>query len=291
MKHTTASEDLRWVLSVPRYRDLERPPGPLPFRCVLCREQDFELYLYQFWCAKIKETPRYHRKQWEFVYISQALWERGFLRPGVKGLGFGVGREPLPALFASYGCEILATDLNPEEAQAMGWVVSNQYAGAPEHLNDRGICDPALFRQRARFEIVDMNNIPSYLSGFDFCWSACALEHLGSRENGLQFIRNSLDCLDPGGLAIHTTEFNISSNSETLDQGSTVLFRRRDLEELVAELQTCGHYVEPLNLDPGSGPVDSYIDTPPYCPEPHLKLWVGNFVTTSIGIIIQKATR
>ena len=29
------------------------------------------------------EKPRFHRKQWEFVYICQSLYERGYLRKGV----------------------------------------------------------------------------------------------------------------------------------------------------------------------------------------------------------------
>jgi hypothetical protein len=43
-----------------------------------------------------------HRKLWEWCYIAQVLWERGLLQPGRPGLGFGVGHEPLAALFASF---------------------------------------------------------------------------------------------------------------------------------------------------------------------------------------------
>jgi len=42
-----------------------------------------------------------HRKMWEWLFICESLAERGMLRPGRRGLGFGVGREPLVALFAS----------------------------------------------------------------------------------------------------------------------------------------------------------------------------------------------
>lgn len=51
-----------------------------------------------------------HRKEWEFVSVCQALEERGMLSEGKCGLGFAVGKEPLPALLASRGCTITATD-------------------------------------------------------------------------------------------------------------------------------------------------------------------------------------
>ncbi len=76
----------------------------------LCRQEHFALPQYAYWCKRIKEVPRWHRKQWEFVYICQALWEAGMLDAGKRGLGFGVGKEPLVALFAALGCNITATD-------------------------------------------------------------------------------------------------------------------------------------------------------------------------------------
>ncbi|MGA2474666.1 MAG: hypothetical protein ABSG39_14435, partial [Acidimicrobiales bacterium] len=36
-----------------------------------------------------------HRKMWEWLFIAEALRERGVLVPGCSGLGFGVGKEPL----------------------------------------------------------------------------------------------------------------------------------------------------------------------------------------------------
>ena len=37
---------------------------------------------------------------------------------------------------------------------------------------------------------------------FDFVWSACAFEHLGSILNGLEFVVNSVKCLKPGGVVL-----------------------------------------------------------------------------------------
>ena len=83
-------------------------------RTELCKAQDFHTGWYKRWCAEMNEQPRFHRKQWEFVYNMQALWERGCIGPGKKGLVFAVGTEPAPSIFANYGCEILATDIFPQ---------------------------------------------------------------------------------------------------------------------------------------------------------------------------------
>ena len=94
-----------------------------------------------------------------------------------------------------------------------------------------------------------MSSQPSY--EFDFCWSCCALEHLGSLSAGLRFIERSLDTLRPGGWAVHTTEFNLFSDAATVERGATVLYRQRDLKWLVEHLQRQGHQSAPLDLTLG----------------------------------------
>lgn len=254
----------------------------------LCRQVDFATPYFQFWTTRLGEGLRYHRKLWEFVFICQALWERGLMSEGRRALGFGVGTEPLTALFASHGCQVLATDLSMGEAVDMGWTSTNQHAAGKEALRKPHICPDAMFDAHVAFEACDMNNVPARYQDFDFCWSACALEHLGSIEKGLAFIERSVQCLKPGGFAIHTTEYNISSNDETVDDQYTVLFRQRDFEALAARLTAQGHTVFPINYDPGAEPVDQYIDVAPYRPEPHLKIALAGFAATSMGIIVQR---
>src|SRR5438094_663038 len=81
-----------------------------------------------------------------WCYIAEVLWERGMLQPGRRGLGFGVGHEPLAALFASFGCHILATDLEEQEARRTGWVDTQQHAGGLAILNQYAICEPSSFQ-------------------------------------------------------------------------------------------------------------------------------------------------
>jgi SAM-dependent methyltransferase len=223
---------------------------------------------------------------WEFVYILQSLRTHGMLAAGRKGLGFGTGQEPLPAVMAKYGVQVLATDLDTAKASARGWVDTNQHASALADLNRLGICEPQRFAELVRFEFADMSAISPAYRDFDFCWSACALEHLGSIDEGLAFIENSLRCLKPGGVAVHTTEYNCGSDSRTLEHGGTVIFRMRDFLRLGASLRARGHDVS-FNFHQGDREVDRHIDVPPYSGDVHLKLRLMRFVTTSIGITVR----
>lgn len=257
-------------------------------RSELCKANDFHMDWYKRWCNELGEKPNFHRKQWEFVYIMQALWERGCIREGSRGLVFAVGSEPLPSVFAKYGCDILATDIFPEEGIAKGWNNSNQLCFGLDTLYKCNICDEKTFRDRVEYKAVDMNKISPELRNYDFTWSSCSFEHLGSIEKGAAFLRNQMRTLKPGGWAVHTTEYNISSNDNTQDYNDTVVFRNRDIEAIVSELRREGHFVEELDYSLGNLPEDFAVDFLPHRQNTHLKLQIGDYIVTSIGLIIQK---
>ena len=279
-----------------RHRHLEPYlDGPIPTlgapASQLCTDSQLEEPLYRRWCGLLRESPCAHRKQWEFVYIMQALWSRGLLKPGARGLGFGCGNEPLAAAIAAYGCEVVATDLDPDDQRSKDWRETDQHAeGRVEALNSRRICTPDRFAKLVTYRNVDMNRIPEDLRDFDFTWSSCALEHIGSIRHGLDFIHNSMRCLKPGGWAIHTTEFNLTSNDATLESAGLSYFRVFDLETVAAELTQQGHAVEPFNFNPGKALLDQYVDVPPFEFSVHLRLRALDHTITSVGLLVRKAT-
>jgi hypothetical protein len=257
-------------------------------RSELCKAKDYQTDWFMHWCNQLGEKPNFHRKQWEFVYVMEALWERGCIGTGKNGLVFAVGSEPLPAMFASFGCNILATDIFPEKGVELGWDNGNQLCFGLESLNTRQLCEEEDFYNQVRYRPVDMNDIPDDLIDFDFNWSSCSFEHLGSIEKGFTFLKNQLKTLKPGGWAVHTTEYNVSSNDETQEHPSTVIYRQKDIEHIVQELRNEGHFVEELDFSIGGLPEDYMVDVQPHTQKIHLKLQIDKYVATSIGLIIQK---
>ena len=254
----------------------------------LCKAENIHSEWYKHWCRELQEEPRFHRKQWEFVYILQSLWERGCIAEGKKGLVFAVGTEPLPSLLANHGCRILATDVFPEEGAEKGWAGTDQLCFGLESLNTRKLCSDEILREKVCYRPVDMREIPADLRGFDFNWSSCSFEHLGNIELGLKFLNDQLETLKPGGWAVHTTEYNISSNEDTQDHNDTVIFRYKDIQKIVDRLRKEGHFVEELDYSLGGMPEDFEVDYSPHRQEVHLKLQIGEYVVTSLGLIIRR---
>jgi len=262
-----------------------------------CSKSDFDEHWFQRWRPSMKPFSAngirlgngfLHRKEWEFVVVSQALEERGMLAPGKRGIGFAVGTEPLPALFANSGCDILATD-NFDDSQG-AW--RDQWAPNKQALQRPEFCPADIFEQHVELRRVDMRSIPADLRGYDFSWSCCAFEHLSSLKSGFDFIVAQMDCLKPGGWAVHTTEFNLASNDHTIETGPTVVYRKRDIELLAWGLEELGHHVEPLDLTIGNAPEDRFIAVKPWDDMTkniaHLRLRIGPFVCTSLLLIAGK---
>ncbi len=266
-------------------------------------QADMESKWFRYWCNELHIAPIYHRKLWEYAFVLQCLHENNLLLPGKSGLGFGCGEEPVASYFASKGINAHVTDLEIEKVVGTGWLETNQHASNLEAAFHPAICSREKFEAHVSHEYVDMNNIPSKLSAeYDFCWSICAMEHLGSIEKGLNFVEKSLDTLKPGGIAIHTTEYNYLSEDLTIDNWPTVLFLKKHLELLARHLKESGHQIFGPSFDVGDGVLDRFIDIPPYSvdegfkknywtsikQDAFLKLSIGGFACTCFGIVIRK---
>ena len=278
------------------------PAAPTAFGLTsrVCRQADIEHDWLRHWCGRLRMVPTYHRKVWEDCFVLQALWEAGALAPGRRALGFAVGREALPSFLAGEGLEVLATDLHAGDGRARDWIDSGQHAagpGAADPLFHPELVAEAEFRRLVRQRDVDMAAIPAELQqgGFDLVWSVCAMEHLGSLERGEAFVLQAMRCLRPGGIAVHTTEYNLDAEGGTMRGGPTVLYQRRHLDRLAARLAAAGHHMLPIDEAPGTEVFDRFVDLPPYPHEaspfappadtPHLRLTLDGFPATSVGIV------
>lgn len=257
----------------------------------LVTEAQFYSPRFEEWRQAFRMRPGLNRKLWEYLYIANALDHYAGLGEGVRVLGFGVGHERIPAVLAARGCQVTATDYASAgewAARSLEDVMRPNDGATDPHLAHLDICEPELFRQRVQYRNLDMNQIPEDLRGYDCLWSCGSLEHIGGLQNGLDFVERSLDCLKPGGIAVHTTEFNLSSNEATYDTPTMSFYRRRDIEGLAAKLLSQGHCLV-LNLTRSNSPIDNHVDKPPFDYELTMNALVCGYLITSIGLIIQKA--
>lgn len=281
-------------------QELKRGPKPaaksaqkLELRSKGCTQRDIESDWLGFWCSEICCAVLYHRKVWEICYVAQALYSLDQLVPGKSGLVFGCGEEPLPSLFAKYGVKVLATDLDPASSGSARWIETRQHSTTIEKLRMANVCPDPELRKNIELRYVDMNDIPADLHGkFDFCWSTCSLEHVGSIEKGLRFIENSLKTLKPGGVAVHTTEWNMNDEGGTVDHAHTVLFQKKHLLDVIERVRRQGYVVAEPDFTLGEGLFDGITDLPPHgahgADVMHLRLALSGYRCTSWGIIIQK---
>ena len=289
----------RLAEDLPQPQHLE--PHSVGLRSKASTQADLESDWAAYWCSELKAPRVFHRKLWEFAFVLQALWERGMICRDKRGLGFGCGHEPIPSYLAKKGGQLTVTDIAPEEAKSKGWLNSGQHATTIDALFMPHLVDRTTFDSNVALRYVDMNAIPNDLTGYDFCWSICALEHLGSIAAGLAFVRNSLTTLRPGGVAIHTTEFNFADEDQTIDNWPTVLFQRRHFTQLAEELRNEGHEIDELDFHVGDKPLDKFIDIPPFAHDwprsiaqewgdspAHLKISIDGFASTCFGLIIRR---
>lgn len=254
----------------------------------LCKQSDLESEDFLYWTRLWSNENKMHRKNWEWAFILQALNERNLLQEGKTGLGFAVGKEPISSIAANHRCKILATDLPSDNDSVKDWSGS-MWASNLESLYCPSFCDKDIFVNHVSFRPVDMTEIPNDIGQFDFMWSSCALEHLGSLRKGIDFICNSLEYLKKGGVAVHTTEYNISSNEQTTKKGLSVIYRKKDIELLSLLLEDIGCKIVDIDYNSGNKDADFIVDKHPYTGLPHLKLEIDGFVCTSLGLIIEKA--
>lgn len=264
-------------------------------KSVVCRNEHFSTSWLKRWAMRIEplwtpEHPR-QRKLWEWCAISQGFFERGKLQPGKRGLGFAVGTEPLSSLFASFGATIEATDLAVGE-ESSNWNASNQHASTIDAIYKTQLLTKDEFMSRVTFHPADMRDLTSF-SGekFDFIWSSCSLEHLGNLNLGLKFVEESSKLLNSGGVAIHTTEFNCTSNQSTIEEGGSVIYRQSDLVSLKVRLENLGFSLSEYDFFIGDDEEDRLFDYQPYGQHGrhHLKLLIGGYIATSIVIIIERS--
>ena len=138
-----------------------------------------------------------------------------------------------------------------------------------------------------------MTDLPEDLGRHDVVWPSCCFEHLGTPDAGIEFVRASMSNVDPGGVAIHTTEFDLTRRKPLLESGNVAVgdyvcfYRRQELRRLVDELRRDGFEIEMDWRVSRRHPMERKIDRPPYTHDPHLRIAVADRVITSVGLVVR----
>lgn len=236
-----------------------------------------------------------HRKFWEFAAIAHALDKLGVVKRGTRGIGFGCGVEPLASFFVNQGSDVVVSD-----APAQGeWARTNQHSQGLEMTRHKLLIDSNTYAKHASFRAIDMNNLPKDVTSgkFDFVYSGGALEHVGGEAKSIAFIMNSLQALKPGGVAAHTTEFVISSDStRNVNVPWMTVFTKTVWTNLLKRIEDAGYEViGPMNYGVGQdpSPIDwgrpyrapHHFNLVAYREHPHNK---DPFVHTSVLLLVRK---
>ena len=268
----------------------ERPSSRLDWKSEIISEKRFKEKNFFLWMNFLRDNPRLHSKQFQNYAIMEAancIIDSGKI--DVKAMGFGIGTEPIPAGLAKLGFHVLATDYLDGEI-ATEWKNTDQLVSSPEDLNVRGILTENEFKSKVRFANMDMNQIPENLNAqFDFVWSSCALGHIGSYQKGLDFILRSVELLAPGGIALHTTELDVSPGKSRFESPTLNLYREEDLYSLIDTLQSRGYLVDHFqNTSRWNAESEKFVDREPWGDRPHLRIQVFGREILSLALRIQK---
>jgi SAM-dependent methyltransferase len=246
--------------------------------------------------AELEEEPRLHRKQWEFAQIFRSLRAQGMLNGRTRGLSMGGGAERLLYAVARRAGHLTVTDLYDR---------TSAWAGAQTDDPDRTLkaaapfpIDPARLLARR----MDMRSLEFGERSFDFCYSSCAIEHIGGRDDFLAHLREVRRVLTDGGLYVLTTEFHYGE--EVIAVPNNYYFSAGYLDDLLrcAGFEVAGGVSGALWPHALNSPLPAQLEVFAAAATdgmsgwlrgfaPHVQLLTGGLPFTSVCVVLTKARR
>jgi SAM-dependent methyltransferase len=177
--------------------------------------------------CELRETPRFHRKQWEFAMIFLALRQRGLLKSDKVGLSMGGGRERLLYALAQHIKQLVVTDIY---ASQTSWDCAR--TNDPETFIRSNKPFPV---DDTKFKVLrmDMRDLQFPDQTFDFCYSSCAIEHIGTHTDFLRHLNEVARVLKDDGIYVMTTE--VQYGDITIHDQNNYIFSPDYLTELLSE--------------------------------------------------------
>ena len=178
---------------------------------------------------ELREFPRFHRKQWEFAMIFLALRQCGLVRSDKVGLSMGGGKERLLYALAQHIKQLVVTDLY---AARTNWDCAK--TDDPEKFLRSDKPFP-VDDSKLKVLRMDMRDLKFPDQTFDFCYSSCAVEHIGTRSDFLEHFNEVARVLKDDGVYVMTTE--VHYGDKTIEDQNNYVFSPNYLIELLAESQ------------------------------------------------------
>lgn len=242
---------------------------------------------------ELREPSRFHRKQWEFAMIFLALQKLHLLNDSATGLSLGGGNERVLYSIANHIKKLFVTDLYDDKTI---------WDCARTNNPDDFISKSKPFdvnSSKIKALRMDMRNLDFEENTFDFCYSSCAIEHIGSYQDFVQHFNEVYRCLKDGGYYIFTTEFHFGN--ETIETPNNYIFSPDYLERIIFEsnLSLVNHPDARLTHNKINYPIPANFLNLIFDREntfekklmdewPHLILLRGKYPFTSILFITQK---
>ena len=176
---------------------------------------------------ELREVPRFHRKQWESAMIFLALRQAGKLRPDNVGLSMGGGKELILYALAPHLRQLVVTDLYDTQTD---WdcAKTNNPDAFIRHNKPFPVDNKRLMALR-----MDMRDLKFPDRSFDFCYSTCAVEHIGRKDDFVRHFNEVARVLEDDGIYVFTTE--ILYGDRTIEDEHNHVFSLRDLHEIFAQ--------------------------------------------------------
>jgi ubiquinone/menaquinone biosynthesis C-methylase UbiE len=174
----------------------------------ICDAADwFDTEFHSIVINELKESPRFHRKQWEFAMIFLALKKLGFLNANMTGLSLGGGNERVLYSIAQHVNKLIVTDLYDEDTT---WDCAktkdpDEYIKVSKPFD---VDDSKIEALRMDMRYLDFED-----NTFDFCYSSCAIEHIGDFEDFVRHLNEVYRVLKEDGVYVFTTELNFAGDT------------------------------------------------------------------------------
>ncbi len=244
---------------------------------------------------ELREVPRFHRKQWESAMIFLSLRESGKLNQDKLGLSMGGGKELIAYAIAPHVKQLVITDLY-ETTTSWDCAKTDDPDEFIKQNKPFPVDDAKLKALR-----MDMRELKFPDKTFDFCYSTCAVEHIGGRKDFLQHFNEVARVLKDDGVYVFTTE--ILYGDETIYDEHNYVFSLPLLRDLLAESNLAADEIFDARVSPHkiNYPVPSTLkQLSHFVPEnlaqrilqeaPHIQLLRGKHPFTCGLFVLRKKT-